>query len=462
MNITQESTGELTATIKIELVPDDYREQVGKALKEIQQKSTLKGFRPGKVPHGLIKKMYGKPALAEEINKIISDSLNHYIVDNKLDILGYPITNPDKNKEVDFKDDINYEFFFDIGLAPTFDVEISDKTEVDYADIMVEDKIVDSYVEETRKRFGKPITVDSIKEGDLLKGEVTQLDAEGNILEEGVKHMTSLGVNFIKDEDVKKSFIGKSNGEKVIFNPLKATENETETAAMLGISKDEVEKLEADYEFTISEISRVEPAAINKDLFSKVYPNDAIEDEAAFREKLRSEAKGYYQNESDNFFVHNAMDKLIDETVVHLPDDFVKRWLVESDEKITPESVERDYDKYQRSLKHQLIINKISKDHDVKVDEQEIRNFIKGYFTGQYGFDTSDEDRSKQLDGIVDSMLSNKKEVNRIYDQLFDKKLRELLLSKLKLNKKEITYEDFIKEANEHTHSHHNTHDHEH
>lgn len=462
MNITQENTGDLTATIKIELIPEDYQEQVGKALKDMQQKSTLKGFRPGKVPFGLIKKMYGKAALAEEINKIISDSLNNYIVESKLDILGYPLSSPEKNKELDFHDDINYELFFDVGLAPTFDVEISDKTEVDYTDIQVEDKIVDSYVEETRKRFGNPTSVDTIEDGDLIKGEIIQLDTEGNIVEEGVKHTTSLGLNFIKDEEVKKSFIGKSKDEKVKFNPLKATENETETAAMLGINKEEVEKLESDYEFTISEISRVEPAEVNRDLFIKVYPNDTIEDEEAFREKLRSEAKGYYQNESDNFFVHNAMDKLIEVTTLPLPDEFVKRWLVESDDKITPESVEQDYDKYQRSLKQQLIINKISKEHDVKVEEQEIRDFIKGYFSGQYGFDPSDEERSKQLDGIVDSMLSNKEEVNKIYDQLFDKKLRELLLSNLKLNKKEVTYEEFIKSANEHQHSHNNTHDHEH
>ena len=455
MNITQDSTGDLTATIKIELTPNDYQEQVNNSLKDLQKKSTLKGFRPGKVPFGLIKKMYEKNAVAEEVNKVISDSLNNYIVDNKLEILGYPIANIDKNAEVDFENNEQFEFYFDIGLTPAFDLELSDKIKVDYYDIRVEDKMVDNFLEETTKRNGVPVNAEKIEEGDLIKGEILQLDESGNIVDDGVKNDTSLSVNFLKDEKVKREFIGKVTGDKIQFNPLKATENETETASMLGITKEETDKMGSDYEFTISEISRIEPAKVDLDLFTKVYPNDDIKDEKQFREKLGEEAKGYYQNETDNYFVHQTMDKLVHETKIDLPDEFVKRWLVTSDEKISEENIEHDYENYSKSLKQQLIINKIAKDNNLKVEPEEIKNHVKGYFAKQYLIDPTDEEKMKQLDTIADSVLQNKDEANKIFDQLFDTKMRELFKSTLKLNKIEKTYEEFIKIANEHQHKHH-------
>jgi trigger factor len=460
MSITQESTGDLTATIKIEMVPDDYQEQVNNSLKDIQKKSTLKGFRPGKVPFGLIKKMYEQNAVAEEVNKVLSDSLNNYIVENKLGILGYPIANTEKNTEVDFESNKQFEFFFDIGLSPSFDLELSDKIEVDYYDIQIEDKMVDNFLEETKKRYGNPVNPEKTETGDLVKGEITQIDADGNIVEDGVTNATSVSIEFLKDEKVKKEFIGKAVGDKIQFNPLKATENETETASMLGIKKEDKDNLESDYEFTITEISRIEPAEVNEELFIKVYPNDDIKDEKQFREKLRDEAKAYYQNETDNYFVHLAMDKLIHDTKIDLPDEFVKRWLVTSDEKITQENIDKDYDSYAHSLKQQLIINKIAQDNDLKVEPQEIKNHVKSYFAKQYMIDESDEEKMKQLDTLADSVLQNKDEANKIFDQLFDNKMRELFKSTLKLNKIEKTYEEFIKIANEHQHKHHH-HEHE-
>ncbi|MBN2173161.1 MAG: trigger factor [Bacteroidales bacterium] len=459
MNITQESTGDLTATIKLEMMPEDYEERVNKALKDMQKSANLKGFRPGHVPFGLVKKMYGKSVMADEINKLISDSLNNYLEENKIDILGYPLGNPDKNKTADFDNDTHFEFFFDIGLTPQFELEISDKLEVDYYDIQVEDKFVDNYVDQTRQRFGNPLNPESIAKGDLIKGEFVQLDGSGNLLENGVKNVTSLGVNFIKDENVKNDFLGKKQNDKVRFNPLKATENATETASMLNIKKEDTENLESDYEFTIHEISRIEPAAMDQDFFSKVYPGENIESEEQFREKLREEGKKYYQKESDNFFVHSVMDKIMHETEIPLPDEFVKQWLIESDDKITAVKLEKDYDKYADSLKQQLIINKLSKDHGVKVDQDDIKNHVKNMYGRYFGFGEDDEEKSKQLDSIADSVLKNKEEVNKIYDELFDNQVRELFKTKLKLAAKKVTYEEFVNIVNEHHKVHHHEHE---
>jgi len=461
MNITKENTGEYTATIKIEVASPDYEKQVSTSLKELQKKSSLKGFRPGKVPAGLIKKMYGQNVLTEEVNKVLSESLNNYIVENKLEILGYPLSSKEKQTAVDFENDTDFDFYFDIALIPEVPVVIDDTIEVDYYAIKVDDEQVDKYVADTAKRFGNPGNPEAIEKGDLVKADAVQADANGKVLDEGWSAGVSLSVEFIKDEKIQNEFIGSKVGDSITWNPLKATENETETASMLGIKKEEKEKLESDYTFTITEISRVEPAEINEDLFKKVYPAGDVNTEEDFREKLREEAKKYFQNETDNFFVHETMEKITHDTEINLPEEFIKRWLIESDEHITEETVEEDYEGYKPSLKQQLIIGQIAKDHEIKVELADVRNHIKDFFAKQYMMDFEDEEKSKQLDGIVDSVMKNEEETKKIYDQLFDQKIRGLFKEKLKLNTVEMSYDEFIKKVDEHHHHNHQHHEHE-
>lgn len=459
MNITKESTGDLTATIQIELTPEDYNDKVTNALKDLQRKTTLKGFRPGKVPFGLVKKMYGNSAIGEEVNKILSESLNNYIKDNELDILGYPIASEDKNQKVDFENDTEFNFFFDIGLAPEIDLTLNDKIEVNYYNIEVEDEKVDDYLKNVRNQFGQNINPEKSQKGDLIKGDFIQVDSDGKPVEDAVTHNSSLSVDFIKNEEIQKQFIGAKVGDKIVFNPLKATGNESETSSMLNVQKDDKKKMESDYQFTLTEISRIEPADVNKELFDKVYPQDNIETEEQFREKLREEAGKYFQKETDNYFVHETIEKLLKDVEVQLPEDFVKRWMLESDEKLTQESIDKDFESYANSLKQQLIINKIAKDHDIKVEENDVRNHIKQYFGKQYMIDISDEEKSKQLDALVNSVMQNQEEVRKIYDELFDERIREIFKNNLKLNTIGVSYDKFIETVNEH-HKHH--HDHEH
>lgn len=460
MNITRENTGDLTATIKIEVVPEDYNEKVNEALKNVQRKTTLKGFRPGKVPFGLISKMYRKSAMAEEVNKLLSESLNNYLLENKLEILGYPLAGKDKKSSADFDNDDSFEFYFDIGLAPEVDLVIDDKIVAEYNEIEVEDEKVDGYLSEVRTRYGNPVNPEKAEKGDLIRGEIVQLDNEGNILEGGVSNTTSLSIEFIKDDKVQKQFIGSKAGDKVNFNPLSATGNEGETASMLGIKKEEREKLESDYQFTITEISRVEPAEVNKEFFAKVYPADKIETEEEFREKLRNEAKEYFQKESDNFFTHEVLENLTNDTEINMPEEFIKRWLVESESKITEDTVEQDYENYVKALKQQLIINKIARDNDIRVEADDIKNHIKEMYARQFMIDLNDEEKSKQLDTLAESIMRNEEEMRKLYDQLFDEKIKALFKEKLKLNKTVISYDDFIEKVNDHHHKHHH-HEHE-
>ncbi len=330
---------------------------------------------------------------------------------------------------------------------------------MEYYDISVEESVVDNYLDETRRRFGKFTETDTIAEGDFMQGKIHEVDENGLIKEEGIKNNTTLSLNHIKDEKTKLDFAGKKVGDNIIFNPLKATGNIIETTSMLGIDKDETEKAEGDFEFTVEKINRIELAPVEKELFDKVYPGENIENEKQFRDKLGAEAKSYYQTESDNYFVHTTMEKLINDTPMELPDAFIKRWLIDSDQKLTTESVEKNYPLYIKSLKQQLIVNNIMREHNINVSDQEMKDHVKDLFVKRYMFDAMDEEKSKQLDTIAESVLKNKEEATKIYDQLFDNKVRELFKSKYKLDKKEVTYTEFVKIVNEHHKIHHHAHE---
>lgn len=459
MNITQESTGNLTAVIRVEVLPEDYAGQVLNSLKEIQKKSALKGFRPGKVPFGLIKKMYEKGAKAEEVNKILGDSLNKYLVDNKIEILGYPIANAEMTKELDFDNEKQLDFYFDIGLTPSFDVDVSKLTAAEYYEIRVEDKVVDKYQEDISRRYGKLNEFDSIEDNDLVEGEIKQLDESGNPAESGMVKNVILALKDIKDEEIRKAFIGKKKDETLRFNPMKATGSAVDTAAMLGIKKEEAENLTTDFEFRIIKGKRIEPAELNEDLFSMVYPRSEIKDLEMFRQKIREEMKSVYQSESDSFFVHTTMEKLIDETQIDLPAAFIKKWLVDSDKNLTAESVENNLDDFLKSLKNQLVIGKISSKYNIKISDQEIRDHVKNYYTERYNYGMENESVQKYIETLVDSVLKSKEEVNRIQDKLLDNKLNVLFKENIAMDKKEITYDEFVKVISEHHKIHHHEHE---
>ncbi|MCK4289025.1 MAG: trigger factor [Bacteroidales bacterium] len=448
MNITKKDTGELTATFKIEVTEDDYHDPVNKTLKDYQRKANMPGFRPGKVPFGVINKMYGKGVLAEEVNKILSDSLAKYITDNKIEILGNPLPNTEKNKKIDFEHQTEFEFYFDIGISPKFDLNLSDKIKIDYYKIKVDDIVVDKYLNDLCKRYGKVTNPDKADEGDVVYGEILQLDNSGNILENGINNKTSIGLDYIKLKTVKNKFIGLKKGDKVVFNPLKATKSAIDTSTMLGISKEEAEKLDNDFQLTVEEISRVTPAEINKELFDMVYPHDNIKEKKQLREKIKNDAIVSFATESERQFMNNTIKKLIEVSEIKIPDEFMKRWLLESNkDKITKEQLDTQYDNYSETFKWQLIENKILTDHKIEVKEEDIKNHIREYFIHQMPQTEKNKETEKRLNEIVNSIMQNKEEVKKIYDRLLEKRLLDLFKSTLKLNNKNISYEEFVKLA---------------
>ena len=447
MNITQESTGDLTATVKIERVKKDYENQVTTVLKDYQRQASMPGFRPGKVPMGMIKKMYGKAVLADEINKIISENLNKYLEENKVKTLGHPLPNEEKQEMIDFDTLDTYDFFFDIGLQPELNTEISDKVKMDYFQIRVDDESIDKYIDDLRKKNGKPINPEKSDEGDILRGKIVELDAEGKVKDGGIEHETSIGVDFIKMKTIKKKFVGKAIGEQIIFNPLKASGSAAEAASILGVDTKKAEEYKGDFEFTIESITRFEPAEVNKEFYTSVFQGMEIKDENEFREKLAGQLEVSFANESDRLFMRQTADKLIDSSGIQLPDEFMRRWLMESGEaQVKPEDIETHYEEYARALKWQLIESKIVADHNLQVSPDDVREQIMSYFQSP---GEVDEETQKRLNEIADNIMQNQEEVKRIYDQLLDTRMRDLLKSTIKLQNKEVSYDDFIKLATE-------------
>ncbi len=451
MNITKESTGDLTALITVEINETDYAEKVKSALNNYRKKATIPGFRAGKVPMGIVNKMYGKSVLGEEVNKLLSEKLNSYITENKLNLLGNPLPSLVKEDKADLENDTNFEFYFDIALSPEINLELNDKIKVNYYDIEVSDKMVDDYVLDIQSRFGEHSHPEKIEEGTEVTAEFKQLDADGNVLEGGITHKGHFKMDDIKLKTISTKLIGSAKGDKLVFDPMKAFKDAEKVASMLAVAKEMVEDLKADFEVEIAEIHLTKPAEINEDLFKKAYPTEEIKTEADFRAKIKEDAAKQFVGESDKLFMSETVDMLIEKANIQVPADFMKRWVLANNEgRLTADQIEVQWTSYENSLKWQLLQDKLFKENEIKVEANEVREHIKGFIGGQYfGGRTEDANIMNQMEGIVDSVMQNKEEVNKIYDQLYDKKLLDLFKEKLSLKNKSISLDDFIQKASQ-------------
>jgi len=447
MNITQENIDELNAVLKVKVVAEDYLPKVEGALKNYQKKAAIPGFRPGKVPTGVIKKMYGKSVMVDEINKLLSDSLYKYINDNKIEILGNPLPKADDKTVIDWDNQKEFEFMYEMGLAPKFEVELSSKDKFTYQTVKIDDELVNKYVSDIAKRYGKVEQVEVASEGDLLNGDFVELDANGEILPGGVFKTSSVFLDRVKDE-AKKAFIGLKVGDKTVVDAQSLTANAADLAAMLGIEKAAAETFNAKVQFTVKGISRLAASEINQELFDKIYGPGTINSEEEFRAKIREELKGMFVNDSERKFYNDVVDHLMNKVNFNLPSEFLKRWIVAVNEKpVTPEQVEAEFDGYAKGLKWQLIENRIIKDNNINVTNEEVMDHTKQLILAQFGkmqqMPMSDED----LENTAKRVLGNEEEAKKIYEQVYGQKVMTLFKSKFTLENKEVAYEEFFNTA---------------
>jgi len=446
MNITRENTDDLNAVLKIQVEKADYEGNVEKVLRDYRKKANIKGFRPGMVPFGLIKKMYGKAVQIDEINKIVTENIQKYLVDEKVEILGDPLPRSDDHEKINFDTQESFTFSFDLGLAPSFEIKLGKKNKIVYYEIEADEKMKNDYLSNYTRRYGKYEKALISEEKDLLKGKIEAINDDGIPVPDGISvDDTTLSIEIISDKKIKKQFIGKAENDSIDFDLLKTFPNEHEIAGLLKKQKEEVAGINGSFRFTVNEISRFRQAEMNQELFDRIYGEGAVSSEAEFRKKTEEEIINNLKHESDYKLGLDIKKTAIEKTDFNLPEEFLKRWLLKVNEKTTKEQIEKEFDSFTHDLKWQLIRNKIARMNEIKVTEEELlreAEIITRNQFHQYGlFYATDE----QVENYAKETLKREEDAKRIADKILEEKTIGLIREMVKLDTKSVSIEEFNK-----------------
>lgn len=447
MNVSLKNIDTTQGIVKLEIVKADYAELVEKSLRGFRQKANVPGFRKGMVPMGMVKKMYGKHVLVEEINKLVSEKLFGYIRESKLNILGEPLPNETEQKEINFDTQEDFEFCFDVAFAPEIKIELAKTDKVPYFQVAVNDEMIGQQVDAYRANFGAYDQVEEVVEKDLIKGTVAELEngvpKEGGIVVEDAVLMPA----YMKDEAEKAKFMGATKNSVIVFNPSKAYEGaEVEIASFLKVEKDQVADITGDFSFEIKEVTRHKEAELNQELFDKVFGEGVVTNEEEFKNKIREALTEQFTPQSDFKFLVDSRDLLVQKAgELAFSEELLKRWLLVANEKNTKESIEEEYSRIIEDLKYHLIKESLLKENNLKVEDADIENFAqrvaKAQFA-QYGMLSVPEE---VLANYAKDMLKNKDTLQNIIDRAVEEKLAGWLKEQVELDIKEVSAEEFSK-----------------
>lgn len=442
MNISQESTGELTATLKIEVSESDYIESVNKKLKEYQRKANMPGFRPGKVPFGLVKKMYWAATVLDEVNHLVARKITTYISDNKLEIIGYPIPDNEKVKDIDFGSQQDFELYYEMGFRPDFELRFSDEIKPDYYKIVGTEKEIEDEITMIARNYSEVINPEKSEAGDWIDGKYEQLGEDGEPLADGLNAESYVNVNSVQSEEKKAVFIGLKEGDQVSFNIREVFDDSKEIERIFKLKTEEASAVDGMFRFTVSKISRMIPAEINEELFKRLFPNEENIDEARFRELIAESITFRYEPESDSKLFDDVKEKLMELHEFRLPEEFLKKLLLDRNEdSLTREEIDTEFPELVKSIKWDMIREKIYDKFDIKVDQEEIKNVVRGYFKNQFGGHI--DEHKEWVESTIDRILSDEKESEKIEAQLYYGKLISVMKNNLGLQIKEVTHDEF-------------------
>ena len=447
MKLTQSKAKDLMATITVEVKAADYSERVEKVLKDYRKTAEVPGFRKGKTPMGIINKKYRTSVIVEEVNKMLQDELYKHITAEKVRVLGSPM--PIDEKPIDWENDEDFTFEYEVGLAPEFDVKITAKDKLNYYKIKADAKLVDGYCNDIAKRYGKMSNPEASVEGDLIFCTIEQLDVDGVVMDNGIKNDATVAMDYIADKKIKKQFVGVKKDDLITVNVMKAFTNHSDLGAMLNVDHAAIHNLTSEeFQFTVKNVNRLEPAELNVELFDKVYGPGAIKDEKEFKAKVKSEAEAQFVGESDRMLKNDVVTYFVDKLKLAMPNEFLKRWLVQTSEQpITMEMLETEYDMYAKSLQWQLIENKILENHSIKVTQDDVLAHTKVLISAQMKQYGQPEGDDKQLTDIATNILKNEEERKKVYDQIFDERTLAVYKENFKLTEKSVSYDEFVKLA---------------
>lgn len=447
MNIQFDKVGNVSAELTIRMEQADYEAKVNKSLKDFCQKAQMPGFRKGKVPMSLVKKMYGTQAKAEEVNKLLQDTLFNYIKENHVNMLGEPLGS-EKQEPQDIEKQDDFIFIFDIALAPEFSVELSAADTVDYYDIQVDDEMITKQLDALRQQAGHPEDVEEYADRDILRGTLAELNEDGMPKEGGVVVETaSLMPQYFKNEDQKKAFEGAKKNQIVSFSPNAAYEgNETELSALLKVEKDDVKNHLGNFSFEIHEISRFVLAELNEDFFEKVFGKDTVKNEEEARAKVKESIQNLQLNDSDYKFLLDVRAYLENKVgALEFPDELLKKIMKANNKDKGDDFVENNYAKSIEELKWHLIKEQLVKAHEIKVEDKDVKaSAVQAarYQFAQYGMNNIPDE---YLENYAQEMLKNQEQVQGLIERCIDQKLTEVLKGVVALNHKEISSQDFAK-----------------
>ena len=451
MKVSFENPDKINGRLTITVEENDYKDEVDKTLKDYRKKANVPGFRPGQVPMGMIKRQFGASVKMDAINKIVGEQINKYITDNKINMLGQPLASEAQQPQ-DLEKEGPYTFIFDIAVAPEFDIELTNKDKVDYYDITVDDALIDRQVEMFASRLGKNVDVEEYADGDVVKGDLRELDDKGNTKENGLTVEGAMVMpEYIKAAAQKKLFKGAKVGDIITFNPRKAyKESDAELASLLKIEKDKVADYESDFSYQITSIQRFENHAVDQELFDQTFGKDQVKDEKEFREKIAEGLKKQLEKESDYKFLMDVR-KYAEDKVGQLtyPDALLKRVMKENNKDKDQEFIDKNYEASIKELTWSLIRNKLSEKAQIKVNDEDVRNAARETARiqfAQYGMNNvSDE----YVNNYADELLKKQDTVQQFVDRAIDLKLIEATKKDVKLNKKSISLDDFNKMMSE-------------
>lgn len=437
MNITRTNIDQLNAVVKVDIAKEDYSDKVEKILTDYRKSANIPGFRKGHVPMTLVKKQYGKAVLVDEVNKLLQDALNKYLVEEKLDVLGNPLPKP--QDDLDWNSD-QFSFEFELGLAPEFEVDLKTKKAITHYQIYADDKMIDNQVKYIQKQYGKLVSTDVVEDNSEITG--TFVNEENNI-----NNTATFSLEKVKGKANNKKMLGAKVGDVITLNTKDLFNDSHDLMTYLKVSHDDAHDLKVDVQFTISEINNRVLADLDQDLFDKLFAKGEVTTVTELKEKIKTDSEKQFQQQSDQKLMNDVTDYLIENIKFDLPASFLQKWLQNAGEKpMNEEEAKDEYEKSEKSIRYQLIEGKLMEKYNVKVEFEDLKAHAKELIKGQMAQFGQLNPSEQELDDIAARILSNRDEVKRLSEQLVSKKLLDLYKAEANLKVKKITYDDFVKE----------------
>lgn len=442
MDITLNKKDNTNASIKIILNEADYQPNVEQKIKEHRKNANIKGFRPGKVPTSYIKKLYGKSILVEEINSLLSKSLTDYIKENDLKILGEPIPNQEDAAQIDWDNQKDFEFEYTLGLVEEFDIKLDDKFKIEKYTIEVTDKVMKETMDNLTKQHGDSESVEESKAEDSLEGKLSTADGE-------VQEKVVLPIEDV-EKKAQKQFVGVKKGDEVKFDIAKTFTSAEAKSRLLGQNETDADAASGEYILTVSDVKRTKPAEINQELFEKVFGKDAVKDRKEFDEKIKETISENYDRETENLINRDLVDKLVEKTTFELPDEFLKNWLLLSNQgKVTQEQIDKEYDLYTKDLRWNLIKNKIAEANqdNIKVEHNDVMDYTKKMIAEQFGAYGMADQLGENMDSFAQNYLQgeNGENYRKVNEEMLNKRVLDFIKEKISIKEKKVDLDGFKK-----------------